>query len=307
VRGEVLLSPADGGALPRPAHALVLRTVHDENARALRLLAGRADIAVNLVSPGLLPALAMQPGLSVASRAGANLTYLVVHEQRAQLGDPRVRNALSLSIDRATVCATLFDGRAHPASGLIAPASWAHAHLPPLPFAPAEARTLLAQAGASAVHLELLTSTERFRQDVARLVAQEFMDVGVRVDVVPLELGTMIARLNAGEFDLASLQLPEMSEPNVLRHFLHSAFLPPVGANRGRVHDETLDSLLDDGAREHDVDRRRAIYERLEWHEREAMHIVPLWYEDQVVVTNERARGFLPSAEGRWLSAAGIQ
>ena len=34
------------------------------------------------------------------------------------------------------------------------------------------------------------------------------------------------------------------------------------------------------------------------------MHIVPLWYEDQVVVTSARARAFAPSAEGRWLDLA---
>jgi len=41
----VELAPADGSPLPRPAHAVAIRAVHDENARALRLHAGRADVA----------------------------------------------------------------------------------------------------------------------------------------------------------------------------------------------------------------------------------------------------------------------
>jgi peptide/nickel transport system substrate-binding protein len=303
-RGEVLLEPAGGGVLPRPAHAVELRTVHDENARALRLEAGRADVAVNLVSPTLLPPLAAQPGLAVVSRPGSNLTYVVVQEERGPLGDARVRRALSLAIDRATVCATLFDGRARPASALVAPAHWAHADVPPLPFDPAQARALLHEAGAAGMHVTILTSTERLRGDVARFVAQELADVGVAADVVPLELGTKLARLNAGDFDLAFLQLPEMSEPNILRHFLHGAFVPPAGANRGRVHDAELDALLDEGERELDPARRRAIYARVEAREREQMHWVPLWYEDQVAVTSERARAFVPSAEGRWLGLA---
>jgi peptide/nickel transport system substrate-binding protein len=305
-RGDLLLEPADTGLLPRPAHALELRTVHDENARALRLQAGRADVAVNLVSPTLLPALAAQPGLAVAARPGANLTYLVLQEQRGPLGDPLVRRALSLAIDRAMLCATLFDGRAHPAGGLIAPASWAHADVPPLPFDPAEARALLARQGAAGLHLTLLTSTERLRGDVARVIAQELADVGVEVEVVPLELGTMIARLGAGDFDLASLQLPEMTEPNVLRVFLHGSSVPPAGANRGRVRDEALDALLDEGDRLVDPQARRDVYARLEARERERMHWVPLWYEDQVAVTSERARAFRPSAEGRWLALAAL-
>jgi peptide/nickel transport system substrate-binding protein len=280
--------------------------VHDENARALRLQAGRADVAVNLVSPTLLPALATQPGLAVASRPGANLTYLVVQERRGALGDARVRRALSLAIDRATLCATLFDGRARPAGGLIAPTNWAHAGGPPQPFDPARARALLAEAHAADLHLTLLTSTERLRGDLARVMAQQLADVGVHVEVIPLELGTMLERLNAGDFDLASLTLPEMTEPNVLRHFLHGAYVPPAGANRGRVHDALLDALLDEGDRVADVSTRRATYARVEDREREEMHLVPLWYEDQVVVTSERARAFLPSAEGRWLGLASL-
>jgi peptide/nickel transport system substrate-binding protein len=305
-RGDVLLSPADGAVLPRPSRAVELRTVHDENARALRLEAGRADVAVNLVSPTLLPALAAQPGLSVASRPGSNLTYIAVQETRPPLGDARVRRALSLAIDRATLCATLFDGRAQAASGLIAPVHWAHANVPPLGFDPTAARALLAEAGATSARLTVLTSTERLRGDVARVIAQALADVGVEARVVPLELGTMFERLGRGDFDLALLQLPEMTEPNVLRHFLHSGFVPPAGANRGRVHDAQLDALLDAGDTERDPRARLAVYERVEALEREEMHLIPLWYEDQVAVTSERARAFLPSAEGRWLGLAGL-
>ncbi len=307
-RGAIELAPADGAALPRPSHAVVLRTVHDENARALRLESGRADIAQNLISPTLLPALAAQPTLGVASRAGANLTYMVVQEERGPLGDVRVRRALSSAIDRAMLCATLFDGRARPAGGLIAPTHWAHADEPPLAFDPAASRALFAEvaaaAGVARLHFTLLTSTERLRGDVARVMSQEFADVGVDAEVIPLELGTMFARLNAGEFDLAILALPEMTEPNVLRRFLHSSLVPPAGNNRGRVRDAALDALLDEGERRGEASDRRAIYARLEALERTEMHVVPLWYEDQVVVTSERARAFVPSAEGRWLGLA---
>ena len=305
-RGEVLLVPADGGALPRPLHAVALRTVHDENARALRLEAGRADISLNLVSPSLLPALAERPELAISSRPGAHLTYLVVAEQPGPLGATRGRRALALGIDRATLCATLLDGRAHPATGLIPPANWAHAEAPALMFDGRAARALLAQAGASRPRFTLLTSTERLRGDIARVIAQELGDIGVEVEVIPLELGTMIARLNGGDFDLAILQLPEITEPNVLRRFLHGSSLPPAGANRGRVHDDTLDALLDEGDRLSSAEARRSVYARLEEREREQMHWLPLWYEDQVAVTSERARAFVPSAEGRWLSLAQI-
>ena len=40
---------------------------------------------------------------------------------------------------------------------------------------------------------------------------------------------------------------------------------------------------------------------------RAELPIIPLWHEDQIAVVSDRARGFTPSAEGRWLSLAEIR
>ena len=97
--------------------------------------------------------------------------------------------------------------------------------------------------------------------------------------------------------------MPELTEPNVLGVFLHGGQIPG-GANRGRVRDPELDALLDEGATVSDRDARRAIYAAVEARLRDRLYILPLWHEDQVAVVSPRARGFVPSAEGRWLSLA---
>jgi peptide/nickel transport system substrate-binding protein len=308
-RGVVELEPRDGGALPRPLHRVILRTVHDENARALRLLAGRSDIALNAISPTLLPALLREPGLAVATRAGANLTYLLARVDRPPLDDVDLRHAVSTCIDRERITRNLFAGYAHAAHTVLPPGHWAFEDAAPLPFDPSAARACIAQASnGRGLHVSLLTSTDRSRVTIARFVAQELVDAGAAVvDVVPLELGTMIARLNAGDFELAILQLPELAEPNVLRVFLHGSYVPPAGSNRGRVRDPEIDRLLDDGDAVIDRAARRAVYARLEARLRELLPIVPLWHEDEVAITSARARAFVPAAEGRWLSLADLR
>jgi peptide/nickel transport system substrate-binding protein len=306
--GEIELRPAPrGGALALATHAVVIRTVHDENARALRMHAGRADLVVNGFSPTLLPALARAPGLTVASRPGANLTYMLVRHEKGPLADPRVRRALAMAIDRERIARTLLSGRAQVASTLLPDTHWAHTDAAPMPFDPGGARALLAEAGASGLHLTMLTSTDRLRGTIARLIAQELADVGVSLEVVPLELGTMIARLGAGDFELATLQMPELTEPNVLRVFMHSSSVPPVGANRSRIKDAEVDRLLDEGDQAVGAEARRAIYAELERRVRSEALMFPLWHEDQVWVSSARARGFSPSAEGRWLGLASVR
>lgn len=275
---------------------VVLRTVRDENARALRLHAGRADLVLNGFSPTLLPAFDGAPGLTVNARAGANLTYMMMRVDRAPLDDLRLRQAISLAIDRERIARTLFSGRAQPASTLLPPMHWAHTDLPPLPFDPAAAKAMV-RGGKK---LTLLTSTDRLRGTIARLLSEELAETGVDLEVIPLELGTLLARLSAGDFELATLQLPEITEPNVLRVFLHSTSVPPNGLNRGRISDPDVDRLLDEG--DTHLENRKATYAEVERVMRERALLLPLWHEDQVWVSSPRASRFRASAEGRWLS-----
>ncbi|HEX4512251.1 MAG TPA: hypothetical protein VH054_01910, partial [Polyangiaceae bacterium] len=102
------------------------------------------------------------------------------------------------------------------------------------------------------------------------------------------------------------LQIPELTEPNVLRVFLHSKWMPPNGANRARVDDPEVDAAIDEGASTLDLSARRAAYARLEDRVLDRAYWIPLWHEDQFAVTSARAAAFSPSAEGRWLGLASV-
>lgn len=308
--GVVELAPADGSPLPKPRHAVVVRTVHDENARALRLSAGRADIAPNAISPTLLPALDGTSGLEIHTREGANVTYLVLDNARAPLSDVAVRHALAQGIDRELIARTLLAGRATVAATIFPPGSMAAPRdLAAVPFAPEAARATFAALGAK--RLTLLTSTDRLRITVARAIAQELSDLGLDVEVVPLDLGVLLQRLSSGDFDMATLQMPELTEPNILRWFFHSASIPshdrPAGgANRARYRSGEVDAWLDEAAATNDHDARAALYAKVARKLSEDLPVVPLWHESQVAVVSSRAHGFTLSAEGRWLGVAGL-
>lgn len=303
----VTLEPASTGVLPRPAHAVVVRTVRDENARALRLLAGRADVAVNAISPVLLPALQGRDGLSVVSRPGANVTYLLMQNDRAPFNRRAVRHAIARALDRARIVRTLLAGRAQVASQIFPPSSWAHASdVRPEPFDPEGARAVLAGLPAET----LLSGTDRAHVIVARALAQMLRDAGLRVRVVPLDLGVLLERLDAGDFAMAILQMPELTEPNILKWFFDPHGVPGeggLGRNRARYRSAKAGQLLERASELHGVAARRPLYLALARLMAHDMPVVPLWHSDQVAVVSRRARGFVPSAEGRWLSIARVR
>jgi peptide/nickel transport system substrate-binding protein len=305
--GQVELEPRNTGLFPRPRHAAVIRSVRDENARAVRLLAGRSDIAPNAISAALLPALKESAGLAVVSRAGANVTYLLMQNDRPPFDRVSARIAIARGIDRRLIVKHLLSGRAKLASTIFPEGHWSLSHVPNAQaFDPVLARAVLSRLPA----VTLLTSTERARVTIARAIAQMLGDAGLRVRVIPLDLGVLLSRLDAGDFDLASLQMPELTEPNLLKWFFHPAGVPGEGGegrNRARYRNPRAAILLDRAAATTDLGERRILYTELSDLMAADLPVIPLWHEDQVAVVSERARRFALSAEGRWLSLAQLE
>ncbi|NRA34701.1 MAG: ABC transporter substrate-binding protein [Polyangiaceae bacterium] len=304
--GEVQLEPSGNGPLPKPARRLVVRTVHDANARALRLLVGKSDIAPNAISPVLLPSLVGRDGLEVTSRPGANVSYLLLQNERPPLDRLEVRRALSAAIDRRSITRYLFADMAQPAAGIFPAEHWAAPDSLVVPqFSPDQARSVLS----GLPELTLYTSTDRARVTVARAMAQMLEDAGATVRVVPLDLGVLLHRVDTGEYELASLQFPELTEPNILKWFFHPSGVPGEGGegkNRARYRSTVVGRLLDQASEVSDRRQRQQAYFQVAQEMAQDLPVIPLWHEDQVAVVSKRAKGFRLSAEGRWLAVAAL-
>lgn len=264
--------------------------VRDDNTRALRLLAGAGDVAINAITPLLLPMFEADERFEVRSAPGVGTTYLGFHTEALPL---EVRRAIAAAIDRQGLIAAKLSGRASRTESWIPSGHWAEITLPPRRFDPAAARRFLDAAGwvagADGVrgHLVLRVSSDRFRVSVARAIAAMLRDVGLDVVVRPSDTATLLADLDAGRFDLCLLQVPEVFEPHVLSWFFSSEHIPGEGrrgANRWRLSDPQLDAALERGRRSFERAERRAAYATVQRRLYETLPVFPLWQEDSVAV-----------------------
>jgi len=291
--------------------------VRDDNTRALRLLAGRGDLALNAVPPLLVPMFERDARFRVRTAPGVGTTYLGTNLEAPALRDVRVRQALALAIDRARIVRAKLGGRARLARSFVPPAHWAEApDLPTWTYDPERARALLDEAGlrdpdgsgpAPRLRLTLRTSTDRFRQSIARAIAAMLGEVGVAVEVRPSELATLLADLDAGRFELATLQVPEVFEPHVLSWFFGSEHVPGggrEGANRWRMRDAALDAALELGRATPVRAERIAAYAEAQRILAAQLPVIPLWHEDVVAVTGPHAEGFDVPRDGRFATLA---
>ncbi len=312
---------------PPPIERLTLRVVRDANSRLLSLVGGSADLTQNTVSPLLFDVVGKWgKRLQLASAPSAILFYLGMNNEDARLRDRRVRRAIAHAIDRERIVRTKLHGKAQPATSLLPPFHWAYS--PPagenqtaLSYDPEAAKKLLDEAGypdpdgdgpARRFTLLYKTSTDALPVAIARVIAAQLAEVGIGVDVRPLEFHIFLSDVKKGNYHLYTLQSAEIAEPNMFRNFLHSAYAPSnknldAGINRMRYRDAAMDALLDAGQREMDRLQRRQIYEKVQEQLLRDLPMLPLWHPDNVVVVRREVSGYRMMPTAQFSGFAGVK
>src|SRR5438093_30500 len=142
------------------------------------------------------------------------------------------------------------------------------------------------------------TSAQPVRRRLAEAVQAELGAVGIAVDVRVYEWGTLYADVRSGNFELASLAWVGVTDPDLYYLAFHSTMVPPAGYNRGAYVSRVTDRLTRAGRQTFEPARRRAIYARVQRRLAHDLPVVPLWWEDRVVVQPRRLHGFEPSPSG---------
>jgi len=305
------------GARP-PVSFIEVRTIRDANARFLLLVGGDADLAQNGVRVDLVSALEQRPSLRVMQGPSALLTYLMMNNEDERLSDVRVRRAIAYAVDRERIVSAKFHDRAILATGLLPPMHWAYrGDVRRYDYDPERAMQLLDEAGypdppggEPRMRLVYKTSADQFRVAIARVIASQLGEVGIEVEVRSFEFGTFFEDIKRGEFEIATMQTAPIVEPDWYYTYFHSASIPHEGNwglhNRWRFRNDRADALMTEGRRTADRDARMRIYAEVQQILAEQVPVIPLWHEDNIVVTGQRVQGYelLPSARLRGLEKA---
>ena len=302
-------------ATPAKIAHVDIRVVRDPAARILMLVGGSADLVQNAVRPDLVDDVIQRPRVQKQSGASVILSYMLINNSDPTLKDVRVRQALAYAIDRESIVNAEFGGRAVLATGLLPPNHWAYnGDVPRYGFDPARAKQLLDEAGlkpdAHGVRLHLLykTSADPFRVTVARIIKSQLRDVGIDAEVRSFEFGTFFADVKKGNYQIATMQSTELTEPDFYMTFFHSSRWPtdkdPDGYNRWRYKNPDIDRLTVEGRAELDPVKRKAIYAEVQRIIATDVPIIPLWNEDNVVLSNVTVQGYEIVPNARFIGLA---
>jgi peptide/nickel transport system substrate-binding protein len=216
---------ADGRQLPY-VDKLTLELVPDQNAELLRLQSGQLDFLQSELRPEDYLPLKREADagrvrmLDVGTSLDTYLFWFNLGSRdaaRQWIRRPEFRRALSYAVDRDALVRTVYLGAATPTWGLVSPANrtWYSKDVERSPYDVARARQLLASIGiteratgmvqdasGTPVHFTLLVQKGIAGSEKgAAFLREAFGRIGVRMDVVALDLSAMMGRWSQGDYD----------------------------------------------------------------------------------------------------------
>jgi peptide/nickel transport system substrate-binding protein len=237
--------------------------VPDTTVRLSRLRAGDLDVGERL-APTDLRTLREDRGLRLHAAPGLGVSHLMVNVGNGERAnaplarDARIRRALELSIDRTVINRVAFSGENTPDNQMLPPKDPFRSDSHPMPKRDiAAAKALLAEAGATAVPVEITFENTPTDARVAQIIQSMAKEAGFDIRLAPLETASAIQRYLSGNFEAYIGNWSGRSDPDGT---LYAFFACEGGQNVNKYCNRSLQDLLDKARAETDTARRRALY-----------------------------------------------
>lgn len=239
--------------------------IPDNTARLNAITTGQVDIGKWLSSPQAV-ILDKTPGLTLIKRPGGSTYHLVISDREGTkvpaFADKRVRQAMNYAIDREAFAAAVQFGLSVPAFQPVDSGHWSYNTAVDGRFAynPDKARELLAEAGYADGFTFTMPSIPVFS---ARLeaIAGFFQDVGITMNIDPIEPGTLARRSRTTDYAATNLVWRHLADPSLLTTYYigESGIFNPFKVKPS----DKLSKLVADGLAAKEIDQRAPIYSQV--------------------------------------------
>ncbi len=275
--------------------------ITDDTVRLANLRAGDVHIierlpATNVASVKADDSLQMAQAVSLGYQG---LTINLNNSDRAQtpLGmDSKVRQALSLAIDREALNQVVFEGVFAAGNQPFPPTSPWYDATNPIPARDvAAAKALLAEAGAENIEIEVQVSTNPVAGQVVQVVQAMAAEAGIKINIVAKEFATLLSDQSAGAYEVSQIGWSGRVDPD---GNIHQFMTCEGGINDSKYCNPAIDDLLNKARTSTDLATRKASYDAARKILVEDMPIIYLYHQTWIWALDDGVSGFTPYPDG---------
>jgi len=238
--------------------------------------------------------------------------YLGYNLRHPLFKDVRIRRAMTAAINKEELIQGVLFGMGQKAHGPIVPGRWAHhGAVKDIPYDPAYARQLLAEAGwrpgqdgilhkeGKPLRFTILTNQgNQQRLMTAQIIQQRLLQVGIDVRIRVVEWAAFLKEfIDKGNFEAVLLAWMTSQDPDMY-DIWHSSKTKPGELNFIGYNNPEVDRLLGEGRSTFDLEQRKRAYFRIQEILAEEQPYTFLYVPDALPVVSARIRGIEPAPAG---------
>ena len=208
-----------------------------------------------------------------------------------------VRQALSLSIDRAALNQVVFEGAFAPGNQPFAPTSPWYNDAFPVPERDIEAaKALLAEAGhGGGISIEVQVANNPVQTQVMQVIQAMAAEAGIEITLAAKEFATLLADQTAGEYTASQVGWSGRVDPD---GNIHQFMTTGGGINDSKYSDPEMDRLLNEARLSTDPAVRKESYDAAVALQQRDMPIVYLYHPVWIWALDDSVSGFVPYPDG---------
>jgi peptide/nickel transport system substrate-binding protein len=280
---------------------LVYRGMPDSNIRFLNLRSGQLDL-IERLAPSDVAAVEADHSLAmteITSLGYYAITFNMMDDGMANMADVQkraVRQAFDLAVDREVINRVAFEGRFDAGNQPFPRGSpYYDKDRPVLPRDVPAAKAKLAKAGLDTVTINLLVPNDPQRQQVAQIIQAMVGEVGIKLNIISMELMSLLDRARQGRFEAHLVGWSGRVDPD-----LNITPLLSCGAsgNDGRYCNKQLDGVLAEARATSDANERKAKYKQVIGILLEDLPLIFLYHAKWTFASKAQIKGFKAYPDG---------
>lgn len=292
------------GGAPK-VREIVIDSIPEAQTARLALEAGDVDLVINYPETDFAKLAKANKGQRFTAPT-ARLFFIAANTKTGPLADKRVRQAVSLAIDRDAIVEVALGGVGGTRANTIFPqvmTTWTDPALK-LPFDVSKAKALLAAAGATpgsdgilrlnsaplVLKLAIYEGRPAFKP-TSEMVQAMLQAVGIKVEIRNGEYEANDVALKAGEIDM-HLQAWGTAPSGDPGYFPETLLKTDAGLNNGRYSNPALDALMAKARVEFDPAARQKVVFEIQSVIADEMPLFPLFHSNQTSVGNGKVFGY---------------
>jgi len=280
---------------------VLYRAIPDTTVRLANLRSGELDLIERMAATDVKSAQS-DKSLKVAPMPNLGYQGITVNIANGEAAnqpvgkDKRVRQALSLAIDRKVLTQVVFDGLYAPIVQPFPPTSPYVSAAFPVPERNVEkAKALLKEAGLSKVSAEVFITNNPVHAQIGQVLQAMAQEAGIDLQLRSTELASQLRDQQLGKFQLSRAGWSGRADPDGNLH----QFVTTKGAqNDGKYSNAEVDRLLDQARTVYDPAERKKLYDAAQAILQDELPLIYLYNETVFFALRSNISGFVTSPDG---------